>query len=345
MGWKLKDLSPTLRRRVEAEMAPATALPAPSGKKTNPGAPKKASDEDLIQAYAELKNVWKVAERLGMCGQSVHERLSRLDVKLRNQPLTTPEKERIRAVYGAGLRRGDGRLGALAAELKRTKNFISRFARSEGLTDNRRGFTEEAAAANGERAAARTVENGHPKGMKGKKHSAATKEHLSQTSAKAWADMPPEKKSAAVYKSLRTREANGTLHSEQNPKKSWKAGWRTISGRKIYFRSRWEYNYACYLEWLKAQKNIQHWEHEPKTFWFENIKRGVRSYLPDFYITENNGEGYYLEVKGWMDDRSKTKLKRMKKYYPEVPLRLVDSKAYRALAKQVRNFVPGWEQD
>ena len=42
------------------------------------------------------------------------------------------------------------------------------------------------------------------------------------------------------------------------------------------------------LEWLKKNKQIKKWEHEPETFWFEGIMRGCRSYLPDFRVTEHH---------------------------------------------------------
>ena len=112
----------------------------------------------------------------------------------------------------------------------------------------------------------------------------------------------------------------------------WKQGWGTIGGKKCYFRSKWEYDYALYLELLKKYKKITEWEHEPKTFWFLEIKRGTRSYLPDFRVTETNGEIVWHEVKGYMDDRSKTKLKRFKKYYPEETLYLVQA----AQIKEIR---------
>ena len=104
-----------------------------------------------------------------------------------------------------------------------------------------------------------------------------------------------------------------------------KAQWATIGGKKHYFRSQWEVDFAYYLEMLKQYRQIQEWEYEPKTFWFEQIKRGVRSYLPDFRVTEKDQSIIYYEVKGYMDARSKTKLKRMKKYYPDVKLQLVQA--------------------
>lgn len=81
-----------------------------------------------------------------------------------------------------------------------------------------------------------------------------------------------------------------------------------------------------YLEWQRTMKVIKSWRHEPKTFWFLKIKRGVRSYKPDFGVKDATGKSYWVEVKGWMDSRSATKLKRMKKYYPKEDVRLVDKK-------------------
>ena len=89
---------------------------------------------------------------------------------------------------------------------------------------------------------------------------------------------------------------------------------------------------------------IKGWEHEPETFWFEGVKRGTRSYLPDFRVTDNNGGVVYHEVKGWMDAASKTKLKRMKKYHPHIKMELIDSKRYAALSRKVKSIVPGWQE-
>ncbi len=123
--------------------------------------------------------------------------------------------------------------------------------------------------------------------------------------------------------------------------KKWKAGWRAIGGN-YYFRSRWEANYARYLEWLRQIGVVTRWEYESETFWFEKIKRGVRSYKPDFKITWHDGKVEYHEVKGWMDPRSKTKLKRMAKYYPEITMRVIDAQWFKA-NKNLRGIVPGWE--
>lgn len=84
-----------------------------------------------------------------------------------------------------------------------------------------------------------------------------------------------------------------------------------------------------HLDRLKRAGYIANWEHEPKTFWFEQIKRGVRSYKPDFLVTKIDGTTYWVEVKGFMDAKSKTKIKRFNKYYPLETLIVVEADWFR----------------
>jgi hypothetical protein len=120
-----------------------------------------------------------------------------------------------------------------------------------------------------------------------------------------------------------------------------KKGHIEIGGKSFFARSSWEANVAAYLEFLKTNQEIKEWEHEPETFWFEKIKRGVRSYLPDFRVTKNDETIYFLEVKGWMDSKSKTKIKRMGLYHPNVILDVIDSKRYTAI-KRSSAVIKNW---
>ena len=185
--------------------------------------------------------------------------------------------------------------------------------------------------------------NGHPRRMAGKKHSDETKARIAESSRAMNANRTDEEKTAYLIKALKTKTANGT-YAQPRPGASWKAAWREIGGVRKYYRSKWEANYAYYLEWLRLAGQIESWSHEPTTFWFEGVKRGCVSYLPDFLVTEKDGSEAYHEVKGWMDARSKTKIRRMAKYHPSVKLVVVDSKAYAKLKAQVSRIVPGWEQ-
>lgn len=107
-------------------------------------------------------------------------------------------------------------------------------------------------------------------------------------------------------------------------KKRYIQRWETIGGKRYYYKSHWEIRYAKYLEFLKIQGRIKDWEYEPDIFWFHKIKSGVRKYTPDFKIFNLDESVEYHEVKGYMDSKSKTKIKRMKIYYPEIKLKVID---------------------
>lgn len=119
------------------------------------------------------------------------------------------------------------------------------------------------------------------------------------------------------------------------------AGWIEIGGRRLYVRSSWEANICAYLEFLKTHKHIIEWLYEPQVFEFHAIRSGTRLYCPDFKVINNDGSDYFIEVKGYMDAKSKTKISRMAKYYPEVKLDIIDSKRYKAIASK-SGMIPNW---
>lgn len=112
-------------------------------------------------------------------------------------------------------------------------------------------------------------------------------------------------------------------------------GYFDINGKNLFFRSKWEANYALYLDFLVKNRQIKNWEYEKDVFIFEKIISGTRTYRPDFKVFNNSGLFEYHEVKGWMDQKSKTKLKRMKTYYPSVKLVLIDRDAYNDIKKKL----------
>jgi len=176
-------------------------------------------------------------------------------------------------------------------------------------------------------------QHGHSRGMKGKTHTEEVRRAISRRHKGR--RIPREQ----VMRMLKTKAANGTLVPPRH-KTTWKSGWVTVGGNRFFARSSWEVNYARYLEWMRANKQIAAWEHEPKTFWFEKIKRGCVSYLPDFRVVRFDGSEEYHEVKGYMDARSKTKIKRMGIYYPQVKLIVIDSRRYKALMESLRGILP-----
>ncbi|MCW3110540.1 MAG: hypothetical protein JWQ09_5046 [Segetibacter sp.] len=138
-----------------------------------------------------------------------------------------------------------------------------------------------------------------------------------------------------------TIEEYKTIAKKKPQEHNTKSGKISIGGREIFVRSSWEANIAAYLEFIKSKEEILEWEYEPKTFWFEKIKRGVRSYKPDFLITRLNGTQYYEEVKGYMDARSKTKINRMRIYHPKVEIHVLDKKRY-GVIKRMSGLIPNW---
>lgn len=123
-----------------------------------------------------------------------------------------------------------------------------------------------------------------------------------------------------------------------------KCGWHIIDSKKIYFRSKWEANYARYLQFKKDQGLIKEWEHEPKTFWFEGIKRGCVSYLPDFKVTNNDDTHYWIEVKGFYDAKSLTKIKRFRSYFPNEILILIDQMWFKINSCKCAALIKDWEK-
>jgi hypothetical protein len=85
-----------------------------------------------------------------------------------------------------------------------------------------------------------------------------------------------------------------------------KTGYREDIGMNV--RSSWEANFVRVLKLYKIE-----FKFEPTVFAFP-IKRGTKGYTPDFFFDRNSE---WVEVKGYLDDKSKIKLKRFKRYYPE----------------------------
>jgi hypothetical protein len=126
-----------------------------------------------------------------------------------------------------------------------------------------------------------------------------------------------------------------------NQRQTYK-GWYEIDGKRMYLKSNWEKRYALYLDFMKKHKHIVDWEYEPDTFWFDGIKRGTNNYKPDFKVLFPSGNFEYYEVKGYMDAKSKTKIKRMAKYHPNIKLSVVDKEWFTNNGKILKKVIKDW---
>lgn len=101
------------------------------------------------------------------------------------------------------------------------------------------------------------------------------------------------------------QELDGKVFTSKKNKKS-------VIGKRAdldqFFRSNWEANVARWLN-HKGKK----WEYEPEVFSFleHGVKRGTVSYCPDFKVGT-----LWVEVKGYLDGKGKTAIRRFKKFYP-----------------------------
>ena len=300
----------------------------------------KATNDQLIESYNRLKNIWDVAEEFGMCGQSVQERLVRLGIKRNNPHITDIDLQRIRVVYEKGIIYGDGKLKKLSIELNRTIPFISRKAKSMGLTTYSRKRTEQACNALSNRAKKWHETHEHPRGMLNHTHTAQVRENIGRATVLKWMSITRKEHFDRVYKARLTRMARGIgSQCTGDNKKTWKGQWATVGFHYHYFRSSWEVRYAEYLHERWNNGEIEYWEPESCTFWFEDSNSPVRSYKPDFCVYENDKTESFHEVKGWMDDRSKECLRLMDKEYPEIKIVLIDSKRYKQLFGSLKEYI------
>jgi hypothetical protein len=234
-----------------------------------------------------------------------------------------------------------GELEKMFAGRHRTN--ICRKARELNLTRNGHSLSPEARDKIAQAVSDWHQENEHPRGFTGHQHTEAAKQIISQKSKEMWQD--PN----AIVNSDEYRQFCSDLMAQRQATRLVRSGYsRGSMGKRedlggLFVRSSWEANYARYLNWLIEQNEIAAWEYEPDTFWFHEIKRGTRSYTPDFKVINNDGTVEYHEIKGWMDQKSRTALKRMAKYYPDVKLVVIDNDAYHALANDIKGFIQGWE--
>jgi hypothetical protein len=93
---------------------------------------------------------------------------------------------------------------------------------------------------------------------------------------------------------------------------------------------------------MKKYNHIVDYWYEPETFWFDGIKRGTNNYKPDFKVQFPSGNFEFFEVKGFMDSKSLTKIKRMAKYHPDVKLRVIDKIWFQANQGILKKVIHNW---
>lgn len=117
-----------------------------------------------------------------------------------------------------------------------------------------------------------------------------------------------------------------------------------------------EANFERYLRFLGYQMWTEKGADPPTgdgALWYRyegrswSLPGGCGDYMSDYEVWPGlvvPGRPYeLLEVKGYLNPQSKTKLKRMAKLYPDVPIELITSQRLQDLVGKGATVIPGWE--
>lgn len=298
-------------------------------------------EEEVINLYKRLGNVWKVGQALGVSGQKVHKILSKVGA-IHHVNIFT-EKDKAFLVENYENYANHQKLQELADILGRTKNFICRKAKELGLTNGARKYqlNDSQHLKKSEAAKKRIQDYGHPRGMSGKHHTEAFKENQSRRVRQLWTD---NREIFASDEKLKSRSDMMSAMQQQH-----KLGIRSrtylinieIGGKKYTFKSAWEFNIALVLETLKINGVIDEWEYESMIFHFP-YGYGCRSYSPDF-VVKKSAETKIYELKGWVDDKTKLKICLMRMFYPDVNISYIFAKQYSIIEKRYSDRINLWD--
>lgn len=308
--------------------------------------------QKLVELYPTHTDK-ELCDLLGKTSGQIRGMKERVGLRGKFSALTTYEKESIREYYQSHPSSID--LEFLSAKLGREKTSISRYARAIGLTNNSRKPTESALAKlrlsmskyresdhYKNDVLPRCIEilnyyaqNQHPAGMRGKTHTESTRARMSEKHKAIWMNMSDSERSDLLKKIKSGILNHSHYRCTSNAYSRCNGGYREDIG--CYFRSSWEANIARLFNYLGII-----WEYEPTRYSFPDVGDGVLSYCPDFFLTDTQS---IVEVKGWMDEKSLARLKKLKQYYPQVyeKLLLVDEKRYRTIEKDFSKVISNWE--
>lgn len=291
------------------------------------------SDNILTQTYAQTGSVWKTGNIVGLSGQQVYDRLNKLGVVKHLNYWTKADDDVLKEKYITYKMANE--LDMLAKELGRTKPFICRKAKELGLTDNNNKKLSKKAREKISNNTKRYIkEKGHPRGFLGHKHSDETKVKLSCASKKCWANpnsiVNSEPFRQRMSDNLHNMKMKGqiknfSIHGDHKIK---------INGKDYTFKSTWEVEIAKRLQSLLDNGYIYSWDYESKHFNFQDMKRGIRSYCPDFEVVLADQTCLYIEVKGWKMPTSMKRIEMFRERYPHVKFYLIDDKEYGKILSQ-----------
>ena len=128
----------------------------------------------------------------------------------------------------------------------------------------------------------------------------------------------------------------------QLPKKSKKKKTKLRIKRKKFsyagssFASKAERDFAYDMDRAKIP-----WQYEPEKFtWFPP----ARKYTPDFKVLKKDGTFFYIEFKGYLRPKDRTKMRVFKQQHPEIDCRFVFMNANKKLYKGAKSTYADWAE-
>ena len=293
--------------------------------------PPKVTNEQVMESYNRLGNIWKVGNELGICGQSVWERLKKLGIADKDK-WTDEQLQILRQAYSVENNKPLN-INELSIELGRHKSNVCTKAKSLGLTTNRnRTRTDKVKLLYSNNMKIQWRNYGHQHGYR--------ELRLCPICGKMM-DVPHCSIAKTCSRSCATRLRMRGEHQFS----------RCNFGRRLdldnrFFRSAYEANYARYLNYCISNSlfDIVSWQYETDTFKFPKVVDTPKQYTPDFKIFYNEYHCEYHEVKGWDYPKGIKARERFSKYYPKLKLVLINDDFFRNIIKQgINKMIPNWE--
>ena len=314
----------TIEYKAEARQWQAVTI---HGQIPSKGSCDKNMQQQIVESYSRFGNVWKVGAELGLRGQYVHSVLTKLGLIHKMNYFTDNDIKLLSENYATY--KSQRKLDELAKILGRTKQFICRKAKQLGLTDkqDRPKMREDERMRVSDRMKEFYKTHTHPRGYSGHHHDLQARKKISAAIIKSWKN-PESTFNSQQFRQLRSdrmheHRINGKIKSKSN-----RITIDTeINGQSFTFKSSWEYEIALRLDALKSENVISEWQYEPKHFIFDDCKRGIRSYCPDFKVTYPDG-AFYIEVKGWEMENAMKRIEMFKQRYSHIKLYLINGKEY-----------------
>lgn len=139
-------------------------------------------------------------------------------------------------------------------------------------------------------------------------------------------NIPIRQRSDAILLSFK----NGRNVSTQEKNPRGNGQWVILNGEHVYLKSSWEVDAMRYL-FLNGYN-----------FKYEEVRfdLGRYTYTPDFFIyDENNDLIAIIEVKGWLKDKSATKMMTFLELYPDIDYFVWDEEVIRQIKNELKEEV------